>query len=99
VGAVASAPLTLASLVHMGGTFGNTEPIRGNAKITDPGRIKFDSGASRCMSGQANRLERSQPVVGPIRITGFNGQRSMPTYCVRMHTAAMAARYYLGIVA
>ena len=40
---------------------------------------KFDSGASRCMSGDPNRLVQSRPLQKPVRITGFNGNRSTPT--------------------
>ena len=40
---------------------------------------KFDSGASRCMSGDPNRIVHSRPLPRPVRITGFNGNRSSPT--------------------
>ena len=40
---------------------------------------KFDTGASRCMSGDPDRITSSQPLSRPVRITGFNGNRSTPT--------------------
>ena len=40
---------------------------------------KFDSGASRCMSGDPSRIARSQPLSRSVRITGFNGIGSSPT--------------------
>ena len=41
---------------------------------------KFDSGASRCMSGDPSRTSHSRrPLQTPVRITGFNGNRSTPT--------------------
>ena len=41
--------------------------------------VKFDSGASRCMSGDPDRIGVSRPVTRPVRITGFNGIGSSPT--------------------
>ena len=48
--------------------------------LADCGVEKFDSGASRCMSGDPNRTAHSRrPLSRPVRITGFNGIGSSPT--------------------
>ena len=49
------------------------------ALLTEPKVIKFDSGASRCMSGDPDRIRVSRPITRPVRITGFNGIGSSPT--------------------
>ena len=46
---------------------------------TDVVAEKFDSGASRCMTGDANRHTNKRPV-GTVRITGFNAKGSSPTH-------------------
>ena len=42
------------------------------ALLTEPTVIKFDTGASRCMSGDPDRIGVSRPITRPVRITGFN---------------------------
>jgi hypothetical protein len=49
---------------------------------------KFDTGASRCMSGDSSRISHSQrPSWTPVRITGFKGNRSTPTSISRKERA------------
>ena len=43
---------------------------------------KFDSGASRCMSGDPSRLVTIQPnIANRVKIVGFNNTSSEPTTC------------------
>jgi hypothetical protein len=55
------------------------DPTQISALFTDLMHLKFDTGASRCMSGDPDRLIMSRPVTRPVRITGFNGKGSSPT--------------------
>ena len=55
------------------------DPTQVFSLLAEYGVEKFDSGASRCMSGDPNRIVASRPLSRPVRITGFNGIRSSPT--------------------
>lgn len=57
----------------------NTEYVM--SVLSDYSIEKFDSGASRCMSGDPSRLSSILPNSKNIRIVGFNNTRSKPTSC------------------
>ena len=67
-------------LVQLGSRkYDDDDPTQVLAFLAEYKIEKFDSGASRCMSGDPNRIVNSRPLSRPVRITGFNGMRSTPT--------------------
>ena len=74
---------------HIGSLDTRMDSERVEREYDDPTQIlsllaeyveKFDTGASRCMSGDSGRISHShRPLRTPVRITGFNGNRSTPT--------------------